>query len=83
MKVSTKGRYGLSAMIDIAVHHGNTKCTSLKSIANRQGISENYLEQIVAPLKKAGFIKSIRGSYGGYTLNKNANEIYIGEILRV
>ncbi|MCL2592515.1 MAG: Rrf2 family transcriptional regulator [Defluviitaleaceae bacterium] len=79
MKISTKGRYGLKAMIDIAVADN---CISLKTIANRQGISENYLEQLVSVLKKAGFVKSIRGAQGGYTLNMPADEITVGDILR-
>ncbi len=82
MKVSTKGRYGLKAMVDLAVHCNNETCVSLKSIAERQGISEAYLEQLMAVLKKSGFIKSIRGAQGGYILKKTAEEISVGDILR-
>ena len=64
MKLSTKGRYGLSAMIDLAVYSEN-EAVSLNSIAERQHISEGYLEQLMAKLKKAGLVTSIRGASGG------------------
>lgn len=83
MKLSTRGRYGVKAMVDLAVHCESNNCVSLKSIAERQGISENYLEQLMAILKKAGFISSIRGAQGGYILNKGCNEISVGDLLRV
>jgi len=83
MKLSTRGRYGVKAMIDLAVHCENNNCVSLKSIAQRQGISENYLEQLMAALKKAQIVKSIRGAQGGYILNKPCNEISVGDLLRV
>ncbi len=82
MKVSTKGRYGLKAMVDLAVHCKGNLCVSLKSIAERQGISEAYLEQLMAVLKKNGFVKSIRGAQGGYILAKDLEEISVGDILR-
>lgn len=82
MKVSTKGRYGLKAMVDLAVHCKGNSCVSLKSIAERQGISEAYLEQLMAVLKKNGFVKSIRGAQGGYILKKALEEISVGDILR-
>lgn len=81
MKISTKGRYGLKAMVDIAVY-GKRKHVSLKSVAERQNISEAYLEQLAASLKKAGLLNSIRGASGGYALAKPADKISIGEILR-
>lgn len=81
MKVSTRGRYGLKAMVDIAMYSKDYKCVSLKSIAQRQGIPENYLEQLMSTLKKAGFVKSIRGSQGGYILNKEPQFISVGDIL--
>jgi len=81
MKISSRGRYGLRALIDLASHDGE-KCISVGSIAQRQGISEHYLEQLMAQLNKAGFVKSVRGLYGGYKLNKPAGEITIAEILR-
>ncbi len=83
MKVSTKGRYGLKAIIDLAAHCSDGSCVSLKSIAERQGISEAYLEQLMAVLKKNGFVKSIRGAQGGYILEKSPEEISVGDILSV
>lgn len=81
MKVTTKGRYGLKAMIDIAVY-GEDGQISLKNIAARQNISEAYLEQLISVLKKVGVVKSTRGSKGGYRLGMDADEIKIGTILR-
>ena len=82
MKISTRGRYGLKAMVDIAA---NCKegCVSLKSIAERTNLSESYLEQLIAQLKKAGLVKSTRGANGGYILAKNAEDISVGDILSV
>ena len=82
MKLSTKGRYGLRAMIDLARYSGQEPVT-ISSIAARQNISERYLEQIVALLKKGGLVKSIRGASGGYVLAKEMKEISVGDILRV
>ena len=81
MKLSTKGRYGLSAMIDLAVYSEN-EAVSLNSIAERQHISEGYLEQLMAKLKKAGLVTSIRGASGGYRLARPAAEVSVGDILR-
>ena len=81
MKVSTRGRYGLRAMINIAVFE-NKGNISLRSIAEKENISEAYLEQIMVPLKKAGLVKSARGSSGGYVLGKEADEIKVGDIFR-
>ncbi len=81
MKVSTKGRYGLMAIVDLAVND-KEKQVSLKSVAERQGLSENYLEQLFASLKKAGLVKSIRGAQGGYRLAKPAEKITVGDVLR-
>ena len=81
MKLSTKGRYGLKAMLDLAVHSSEGQVV-LKSIAERQGISENYLEQLFAVLKKDKLVKSIRGSQGGYTLGESPEKITVGDILR-
>lgn len=81
MKLSTKGRYGLKAMLDLAVHNNEGQVV-LKSIAERQGLSESYLEQLFAVLKKAGLVKSIRGSQGGYTLGEDPDKISVGDILR-
>lgn len=81
MRLSTKGTYGLRAMIDLAIY-GQDCQISIKNISERQNISENYLEQIIAVLKKSGFVKSSRGSQGGYSLNKQPFEISVGDILR-
>lgn len=81
MKVSTKGRYALSVMIDLAMHN-NGEFISLKDIATRQGISIKYLEQIVALLNKAGYLKTARGNNGGYKLTKGPEEYRVGDILR-
>ena len=71
MKLSTKGRYGLRAMIDLASHE-EEGAVSIASISERQNISESYLEQLVAKLKKAGLVVSIRGAAGGYRLARPA-----------
>lgn len=81
LKLSTKGRYGLRALIDLAQHSENEP-VSITSIAARQGISERYLEQLMSMLKKAGMIKSIRGAGGGYVLDKDAKDISVGDVLR-
>jgi Rrf2 family transcriptional regulator, cysteine metabolism repressor len=82
MNISTKGRYGLRAMVDIAVSSMGDYIP-LKIIAERQAISENYLEQVFSVLRKANLVKSARGSQGGYTLSKEASKITVGEVLRV
>ena len=82
MFISTKGRYGLKAMIDIAVY-AEASCVSIKSVAERQGLSPSYLEQLIAPLKKSGLVKSVRGAKGGYVLGRQAEDIAVGTILRV
>jgi len=81
VKVSTKGRYGLKALIDIANTRENEP-VSITSIASRQGISERYLEQLMSKLKKADIINSIRGASGGYVLAKSPQDISVGDILR-
>ncbi len=81
MKVSTKGRYGLKAMIYIAAN-SDKGCVSLRSISEIEGISENYLEQLIAQLKKYKLLKSIRGAHGGYMLAKEPKDISVGDILR-
>ncbi|CAM4202223.1 Rrf2 family cysteine metabolism transcriptional repressor [Paenibacillus endophyticus] len=82
MKISTKGRYGLTIMMELAVKFGEGP-TSLKSIAERNQLSEHYLEQLVAPLRNAGLVKSIRGAYGGYILSKDPETITSGDIIRI
>lgn len=81
MKLSTKGRYGIRAMFDLAMRHG-TGPIPLRSIAERQEISEHYLEQLIASLRKAGLVKSVRGAHGGYMLIKEPKEITVGEVIR-
>ena len=81
MLVSTKGRYALRTMVDLAVH-GDGEPVKIKDIANRQGISGKYLEQIISILSRAGYVRSIRGNQGGY-LSKPASEYTVGMILRV
>ena len=81
MKLSTRGRYGLRALIDLAVH-SQDGAVSIQSIAKRQSISDNYLEQLMAKLKKAGLVTSSRGACGGYRLAVPASEISVGDVLR-
>ena len=81
MKLSTKGRYGLRAMIDLADYSEETP-QSIANIAARQSISDSYLEQLMAKLKKAGLIDSIRGAQGGYVLARESESISVGDILR-
>jgi Rrf2 family iron-sulfur cluster assembly transcriptional regulator len=81
LKLSTKGRYGLRAFIDLAVY-AQEGPVSLASIAARQEISLSYLEQLMAKLKKAGLVESIRGVNGGYKLARPAEEISVGDVLR-
>ena len=81
MKLSTKGRYGLRALIDLA-QYSEQEAVSISSISQRQNISESYLEQLVAKLRKAGLVTSIRGAQGGYLLARPASTISVGDILR-
>ena len=81
MKLSTKGRYGLRALIDLAQYSAETP-VSITSISARQNLSERYLEQLMSMLKKAGLVKSVRGAGGGYVLAKDMAEISVGEVLR-
>ncbi len=80
--MSTKGHYGLKAMFDLALHYG-TDPIPLKNVAERQSLSENYLEQLIAVLRRAGLVKSVRGAQGGYMLARDPAEIKVGEIIRV
>ena len=82
MLISTKGRYALRVMIDLAEHRSG-EFISLKEIAKRQEISEKYLEQIISILNKAGFVKSVRGPAGGYSLKRKPEEYTVGMILRL
>jgi Rrf2 family transcriptional regulator, cysteine metabolism repressor len=82
MKISTRGRYALRLMLDLAMAQKDEYVT-IKSIAARQEISEKYLEQIITSLSRAGYVKSIRGAQGGYKLAKSAEEYTVGMILRL
>lgn len=82
MKISTKGRYAVRVMLDLAFHNTG-ECIKVKEIAARQGISEKYLEQIIAILNKAGYVNSVRGAQGGYRLSKNPEDYTVGMILRL
>lgn len=81
MTISTKGRYALRIMMDLANHMGET--IKLKDIASRQDISEKYMEQIIAVLNKAGYVRSTRGAQGGYQLVRAPKEYTVGMILRL
>lgn len=81
MKISTKGIYGLKALVDLGINSVNESVT-LKSISERQNISESYLEQIFSTLSKKGIVKSRKGAQGGYTLGDKAANITVGDILR-
>ncbi|HOO27309.1 MAG TPA: Rrf2 family transcriptional regulator [Lachnospiraceae bacterium] len=82
MKISTKGRYAVRVMLDLAVHNTG-EYIKVKQIARRQEISKKYLEQIIAVLNKAGYVKSVRGAQGGYKLAKEPKEYTVGMILRL
>lgn len=82
MKISTKGRYAVRVMLDLALNNTG-ECIKVKDIAGRQGISEKYLEQIIAVLNKAGYVKSVRGAQGGYRMAKAPAEYTVGMILRL
>lgn len=82
MKISTKGRYALRLMLDLA-QQPPTEYVSIKSVATRQGISEKYLEQIIKMLSKGGLVESTRGKSGGYRLTRTPESYTVGEILRV
>lgn len=82
MKISTKGRYGLTIMMELAQRFGEGP-TSLKSIAEKHQLSEHYLEQLIAPLRNAGLVKSVRGAYGGYVLSREPEALTAGDVIRV
>ena len=82
MKISSKGRYALRLMLDIA-QHDNGSPVRIKDISSRQEISDKYLEQIISILNKAGFVRSIRGPQGGYLLTRKPEEYTVGMILRL
>ena len=82
MRVSTRGQYGIRAMLDLALHY-EEGATPLRVVAARQGISEFYLEQLMGSMRRAGLVQSVRGAQGGYHLARPPGEIKIGEIMRV
>jgi Rrf2 family protein len=82
MKVSTKGRYAIRFMLDLATHNTGAP-VRVKDVASRQGISDKYLEQVVATLNKAGYVRSIRGPQGGYVLTHDPADYTMGMILRL
>lgn len=82
MKISTKGRYALRLMLDLAIHSEGS-AVPLRDVAQRQEISDKYLEQIVTQLSRAGLVRSVRGAGGGYLLTRTPEGYTVGEILRV
>ena len=81
MKISTKGRYALRLMVDLAMAGGGQP-VSLRDVAHRQQLSDKYLEQIVTPLSRAGLVRSVRGAGGGYLLTREPEQYTVGDILR-
>lgn len=82
MKLSTKGRYGVRAMVDLASNYGGAP-VSIKTISKRENLSEYYLEQLFSPLRRANMIRSIRGAQGGYVLCKPPKDITVGDIMTI
>ena len=82
MKLSTKGRYGVKAMVELAINYGGAPI-SIKTISTRQHISECYLEQLFAPLRKAKLITSSRGAQGGYVLSKEPKDITVAQLIYI
>jgi len=80
MRLTTKGRYAVTAMLDLAIR-AKDKPVNLADISHRQGISLSYLEQLFAKLRKADLVASVRGPGGGYQLSRDANEIYVAQII--
>ena len=82
MKLSTKGRYGVRAMVELASNYGGAP-VSIKTISKKENLSEYYLEQLFSPLRRANIIRSIRGAQGGYVLCKPPSEITVGDIMTI
>lgn len=82
MKLSTKGRYGLKAMFELALHEGKGPIP-LKIIAERQELSDQYLEQLFSSLRRGGLVKSVRGAQGGYLLARSSDKITVGDVIRL
>ncbi len=81
MKISTKGRYALEAVTDLALYAGD-QYGSIRGIAQRRGLSDNYLEQLFLQLRRAGLVESVRGPQGGYRLARDASQVTAGDVLR-
>ena len=81
MKVSTKGDYGIRALIELAHHYGEARPTQSGEIAARQNIPESYLEQLLTTLRRAGFIRSVRGPQGGHALIRDPRELRVSEAI--
>lgn len=81
MKLSTKGRYGIKAMVDLGKEHDEITVVNLGTLAGLQGISEAYLERILSSLRAAGLVETVRGAFGGYRLLKPPKDITVGEII--
>jgi Rrf2 family cysteine metabolism transcriptional repressor len=82
MKISTKGRYGLTIVVELGSKFGEGP-VPLRKIAEEQKLSEAYLEQLIPPLRNSGIVKSVRGAYGGYMLAKSPTEITAGDVIRI
>ncbi|MBW1813333.1 MAG: Rrf2 family transcriptional regulator, partial [Deltaproteobacteria bacterium] len=82
MRLTTKSRYGTRLLLDLAIY-SKKKPVRLSDVSKRQGISLKYLEKLIRNLKQAGYVKSIRGPYGGYMLAKPTKEISVGDIVRI
>jgi Rrf2 family cysteine metabolism transcriptional repressor len=82
MKFSSRARYGLRAMLELALNYNPEETMPLVQIAEKQGISEGYLEQMMTLLRRGGLVRSVRGAQGGYRLNREPGKITVGEIVR-
>lgn len=83
MRISTRGRYGLRILLDLAIHHGGSRPRLMREIAVTQSISEKYISRLIIALRGAGLVQSVRGAGGGYMLAKNPQEITLLEVLEV
>lgn len=81
MKVSTKGHYGIRALIELTHHHGEPRPMQSSEIATRQHIPESYLEQLLTTLRRAGFIRSVRGPQGGHALIRDPHDLHVSEVV--
>ena len=82
MRISTKGRYALEALLDLALQDRDG-FVALGGVGLRRNLSENYLEQVIALLRKGGFVRSVKGAHGGYRLTRSPSEIRVGDLLRI